>query len=378
MNTHRFAQVGAGAGAAVLAAGLAVAPDRAWPNLLLASYALVGLGLGAMFFIALQYVCGAGWSVSFRRVPEAMTAALPLGAAGLALVFLLHPSLYAWHAVPRLSAEGLAHFKHVWLSRPFFLFRAAVYLAVWILLARAVVRTSRRQDRDGSLEHTHRNARLSAGFLAAGGLTVWLASYDWIMSLEPDWYSTIFGIYHFAGLFASALAAISVLVVRLRRRGELRDAVSPGQLHDLGLLLFGFCTFWAYIWFSQYMLIWYANIPEETAYFVRRMRGVWGTLFVLNLVLNWAVPFLALLPRRHKRAPEILGRVAAVVLVGRWLDLYLMILPGSGQDRPWPGIWEAAAAAATVGGFLLVFQGAYRKAPPIPLRDPLLEESLHQ
>lgn len=373
----RVAAILAAAGGAALALGFLVAPDRAWMNLLLASFALVGLGLAGLFFVAFEYVTGAGWSVAFRRVPEAMTALLPAGALGLAAVFLLHPSIYPWTAPVAGKIEAVAHFKHWWLSRPFFLLRAAIYLAIWIVLGRAIVRTSRRQDQDGALDHTRRNARLSAIFLVLAGFTVWLASYDWIMSLEPDWSSTIFGVYHFAGMFTSGLAVIILLVIWLSKRGPLHDVVNPAHLQDLGTLLFAFSTFWAYIWFSQYMLIWYANIPEETVYFTRRMHGIWATLFLMNLLLNWAVPFLALLPRRHKRDPAILGKVALVVLAGRWLDLYLSIFPPFTPARPLFGVWELGALAAVAGGSLLLFHRAFCRASPVPLRDPLLAESVH-
>jgi len=158
-------------------------------------------------------------------------------------------------------------------------------------------------------------------------VTFTLASVDWIMSLEPMWSSTIFGVYNFAGLFESGLAAIILAALWLERQGPLRGVLTEEHLHDLGKLLFAFSTFWAYIWFSQYMLIWYTNIPEETTYFLRRLHGVWLALFLANVVLNWVVPFAVLLRRDAKRMRRVLGLVAAVVLVGRLLDLYLMIFP---------------------------------------------------
>ena len=198
-----------------------------------------------------------------------MTAILPVGLAILALVFLASPSLYPWTA--QATHPG---FQRFWLRRPFFIVRAAVYMAVWVTFAIAIVRTSRRQDSDSSVAHTRRNVRLSIGFLVAFAVTFCLASFDWIMSLEPSWASTIFGIYNFAGMFSGGLALLILLVLRLRR-GALRDFVNEEHLHDLGKLLFAFSTFWMYIWFSQYMLIWYADMSEETAYYVARLHGAW-------------------------------------------------------------------------------------------------------
>jgi hypothetical protein len=369
-DLRRLMQVGAAVGLLTFAAGVVVAPARAWANLLLINYFLLGLGLAGLLFVALQYVTGAAWGAALRRVAEAMSAILPFALAGLAMVFAFRPELYPW------TREHFDGFKGAWLNRPFFLFRAAVFAAAWILFSRAVLHHSRQQDVDGNAAHTRRNRAWSAAFLAVFAVTFWLASFDWIMSLEPQWYSTIFGIYNFAGLFASGIAALILLCVWLERCGPLRRLLRDEHLHDLGKLLFAFCTFWMYIWFSQYMLIWYANIPEEAQYFVRRLQGTWQPLFILNVFLNWIVPFLALLPRPAKRSASLLVKVAAVVLLGRWLDLYLMIMPALG-DRPAVGIWELALAMGGAALFLAVFTRALRAAAIVPLHDPALQESLH-
>ena len=368
----RLLRILAGLGVVTFACGIWLSPARAWANLLLASYYLLGLALAAMIFIALQYVSGAGWSAALRRVPEAMTSVLPYGAFGVGLVLLFRSSLYPW--VRQLhDATG---FRSAWLSFPFFAGRSAVYVALWLLFTWLIVRTSRRQDHDSDLGHTRRNVTFSAAFLVVFAITFWLASFDWIMSLEPRWYSTIFGIYNFAGLFSSGLAAIIVLAIVLQRLGPLDGVLSSAHLHDLGKLLFAFTTFWMYIWFSQYMLIWYANIPEEAVYYVRRMQGAWMPLFLLNMALNWAIPFLALLPASAKKNPGILLKVAVIVLLGRWLDLYLMILPPVSGARPEIAAWEIGAAMGVVGIFGLVFFRAMRQANVVPVNDPYLAESL--
>lgn len=368
----RLLRILAGLGVGTVVLGLWLAPARAWANLLLASYYLLGLALAAMVFIALQYVSGAGWSAALRRVPEAMTSLLPYGAAGIGLVLVLRSSLYPW--VHRLHDP--TGFRKAWLNYPFFLERSAVYIALWLLFSWLVVRTSRRQDHDANPAHTRRNVTLSAAFLVVFAITFWLASFDWIMSLEPRWYSTIFGIYNFAGLFSSGLAAIIVLAIVLQRLGPLDGVLSSAHLHDLGKLLFAFSTFWMYIWFSQYMLIWYANIPEEAVYYVRRIQGTWMPLFLLNMALNWAIPFLALLPASAKKNPGVLMKVAVIVLLGRWLDLYLMILPPVSGARPEISAWEIGAAMGMVGVFGLVFFRAVRGANVVPVNDPYLAESL--
>lgn len=360
----------AGIGAIALVDALVFSPGSAWAALA-AGYLLTGFGLAGMVFIAMQYGCGAGWSVAFRRVPEAMTCILPAGLAIIAAVFLTRPSVYPW-----TSHAPHAGFQSFWLRWPFFLGRAAVYMAVWSGFALAIVRTSRRQDADNSVSHTRRNVRLSIVFLVLFAVTFCLASFDWIMSLEPAWASTIFGIYNFAGMFSGGLALMVLLVLRLRR-GPLHDFVNEEHLHDLGKLLFAFSTFWMYIWFSQYMLIWYADISEETTYYVHRLDGAWAPLFLLNVALNWAVPFIALLPRAPKRNPRALARVAAVVLAGRVLDVYLMIAPSSLGPRPRIDAPEIGLLLGVAAVVVLAFYRGLKGAAPVPVNDPYLEESLH-
>jgi hypothetical protein len=360
------------AGMVAVAAGLLWQPSLTWASLLMAGYLLTGFGLAGIVFVAIQYACGAGWSIAFRRVPEAMSKMLPAGAAVLAAVFLLHPSTYPWTTVP--PHHG---FQELWLRRPFFLARAVVYIGLWIAFATAIVRASRRQDDDREVGHTRRNVRLSVVFLIVFAVTFWLASFDWIMSLEPNWASTIFGIYNFAGMFTGGLALMILFVLWLHSSGPLRDFVTEEHLHDLGKLLFAFCTFWMYIWFSQYMLIWYADISEETAYYVARLKNAWEPLFLLNMILNWAVPFAALLSRGAKRSPRVLGRVAALVLVGRALDVYLLIAPPLVGPRPAFGIGTAGALVGIAGILVLAFYRGMRGAAPVPVNDPYLGESLH-
>jgi hypothetical protein len=367
-----FLRALAGCGAVTLAVGAAIAPDRIWPAVLISGLLLTGFGLFGVVFIAIQYAAGAGWSTSFRRVPEAMAMLLPAGAAVLIVGLVAHPSAYPW-----TTHAPHAGFQQFWLRWPFFLARAVVFLALWTGFAYAIVRTSRRQDVDDNLRHTYSNIRLSVAFLIVFTLTFWLASFDWVMSLEPNWFSTIFGIYNFAGLFASGLALMVLLVLWLRRAGPLRDFINEEHLHDLGKLLFGFSTFWMYIWFSQYMLIWYANIGEETIYYVARLRNAWGPLFLLNMILNWVIPFAALLPRSTKRSASALGRVAAIVLAGRVLDVYVMVAPPLHGPRPILGVWELGLLAGLAAVLVLTVYYSLRQAAPVPINDPYLEESLH-
>jgi hypothetical protein len=230
-------------------------------------------------------------------------------------------------------------------------------------------------------------AGLSAAFLVVFGFTFWLASQDWIMSLESEWLadgtrrpanwaSTIYGLYNFSGLFLSGLAVLILLLLWMRRVSFLGRVVGADHLHDLGKLLFAFSTFWMYIWFCQYMLIWYVNIPEETTYFVQRQRGAWQPLLLADLMLNWAIPFVVLLPRDAKRSPGVLAKVCVLVVLGRWLDLYLMITPAVVGPVPAFGLLEVGLTIGAAGLFGLAFIRSLSRAALVPLGDPSLGESL--
>jgi len=354
--------------------GWLAATERTCAGMLLAACWILGIGLGGTAFIALTYVTRAGWSVALRRVPEAMAALVPFGALLIVVALLGSPALYAW--MHEGHHDAILARKSAWLAPGFFFVRAAIYLAVWLAFARVIRRISTRQDETGDPAATARNLRVSTLFLVAFALTFSLASFDWIMSIEAHWFSTVFAVYCFAGLFLAALAGVTLLSILLRRQGTFATVLRPDHLHDLGKLTLGFSTFWAYIWFCQYMLIWYGNIPEETSYYVARFHGAWGPLMFANLAVNWLVPFLVLLPRPAKRDEGIMFWVAITLLAGRAFDLYLLIQPGL-RDTPALGVWELAPLAATVPLAVLLMHRAFRRAAPVPRRDPMLVESLH-
>jgi hypothetical protein len=368
----------AAVGVVTAAVGALTTPDRMWANWLLVSYYALGLGLAGLCLVAIHFATGSSWSVAVRRVPEALAGTIPFAAVALIVVLLERPQIYPWSLGDFGPARDAAlAFKRAWLSWAFFVTRAVLYVVVWVLFALAIRRNSQRQDEDGDPRWTRANVRLSATFLVLFALTFTLASFDWIMSLEPAWFSTIFGVYNFAGLILSGLAATIIIAIWLERGGPFRDVLTDDHFHDLGKLLFAFSTFWMYLWFSQYMLIWYTNIPEETVYFVRRTAGGWGPLFVLNIILNWVVPFLGLIRRDAKRGRGLLMAVSIIVLVGRWLDLHLMIFPAVLGAPPRLGIWEIGLAAGAAGFFILALAQVLRAAPVVPVRDPQLVESLH-
>lgn len=364
------------AGAAVFVAGLFFQPDRIWPAFLLALFYVVGLGTAGICFLALTYVSRAGWSAAIKRVPEVMTSILPYGAVMFAaLLFGLH-SLYEWSHEAVVAADPILRGRGEWFSIAPFMGRGLVILGAWIVFARLLVRNSRRQDETADLALTARNVRISAISLVVVAITYCLVSFDWIMSLSPHWYSTIFGLYNLTGMFLSGLAMIAVLVIVLRRSGILRHVIGEKHLEDLGRLIFAFSTFWMYIWFSQYLLIWYANIPEETTWFIRRESGSWLTFTVLNVAFNWVIPFIALMSRRAKRNEGLLLKICILLLFGRAIDLFWMIMPAFSENAPRMGLWEIGPLAGGLGLFFLLTLRALSRGYAIPVNDPMLVESL--
>ena len=368
----------AGIGVGISIIGFFVAPERIWPNLLLASYYFLGLGVAAALFIALLAVTNAGWATAIRRVPEAMLSTLPVGALLiLATMFGIH-SLYEWSRDSVVAADPLLRSKTGWLNTPFFVGRTILYLTLWLGFSTYVLRISHTQDRNGSLKTISRIKTASAIFIAVFALSFTLASMDWIMSLEPHWYSTIFGVYNFAGTFLAGLAAITILVILLKRWGPFEHILTAAHLHSLGKLIFAFSTFWMYIWFSQYMLIWYANIPEEVTYFVKREEGSWVIFTVVNVLFNWVIPFIVLLSSWTKKNEGLLLRVCIIILIGHWIDLFWMILPPFMHAEPLFNVWEIGPIVGAISLFLFLTLKAFSKRSIVPVNDPMLVESLPQ
>lgn len=374
-NSVKTLSAGAAIGAMLVGAGLAIEGARGWAALLHAGTYLVSLAATATLLVALAYVTGAGWSVVFRRIPEAIGSSVAWSALVLAPAMIGIGALYHWSHADALAEDAVLAGKAPWLNVPFFLARGAGYVAIWALFAWMLRRNSVAQDRDGDLARTRANVRWSTLYIVVYGLTFVASSFDWLMSLDPHWFSTMWGVYNFAGSMVSALAVTLVAIVLMRKSGALPE-VRDDHLHDLGRLLFGFTCFWAYIWFSQYMLIWYANIPEETGWFVHRAHGGWEVLFWATPIFLFVIPFFALLPRASKRSDSVLLHVSIVVLIGRWLDLYVTIQP-TVSETPALGLSEIGATLLGVCVIALAIGASLRNASMVPRKDPFLEESLH-
>jgi hypothetical protein len=335
--------------------GAVVAPDDVWPNILLSGFFLLGIGLAGGFLVAVHDVSNGRWLGPVRRIACGFTRlVLPGWLVVFAALVLGWSHLYGGH--------HLIGFKALWLDRAFVTARAIVYMLAWFLSLRRVAPAS-----SPAVAAASRRAR-PAAYLVIFAFTVWLASVDWIMALEAEWSSTIFGVYHFAGLFTAGLAAIVIVAVN---RSRSDASITSDHLHDLGKMLFAFSTFWMYIWFSQAMLIWYGNLAEEIGFYARRAYGNWGVLFWATVVLMWAIPFLVLLPESTKRNRTILSRIAVAILIGHWLDLYVAIVPA---HTPAPHVtgWELALA---LGAFAAVGWVGVRRSPEVAM-PPVLQPRL--
>lgn len=346
-------------GSATFVAGLFAAPAAVWPAYLASVFALTTAGLGAAVFVSLHHVTGARWGRAVLPIAHAVTTVLPwAGLAHLVLPFGV-ATLHPWADPAAVASDHALAGRAGWMTVPLVVGRTAVAFGVWGVLTRVLVARSRATTTEVNEAARVRAVRAGVWFLLAFAPTFSVYGFDWVLSLERTFASTMFAVYHFSGLFLGAVALVTILAIRAHRRGRLVPEPAWAEtLHDLGKLVFAFAFFWGYIWYCQYMLIWYTNLPEETPHYLLRHRGAWEPVAVLNVVLQWLVPFVVLMPRAMKRNETVLLRVCGVVLVGRAADLALAILaPIHGATLP-RFVWEVGVFAGAFGGFLVLWRRA--------------------
>jgi hypothetical protein len=336
----------------------------------------LSLALGALYFVLIHYATQAGWGIVVRRLAENTMGTLPLFAFLFGPILLGMTDLFPWvHGV----AEGKDHVlvgKAPYLNTRFFVLRAVTYFVAWSAIALYYFRRSRAQDATGDTAISTVLKRVSGPAIIVLALTQTFAAVDWIMGLDPYWYSTIFGVYWFAGSFVSFFALVTLMVVLLRRNGLMKDVVGLEHFHDLGKLLFAFTVFWAYIGFSQYFLIWYGNIPEETTFFRHRLVGSWSAVSFFLAAGHFVVPFFFFMPRTIKRKPPLLAVGAAWMLLMHAVDIYWLVMPlmhPEGISIAWLDVF---AFLAVGGAFVGALGWMMRGSPLVPVRDPRLQESL--
>ena len=349
----------------------------------------VGAGIIGLFFVAIQYAAMAGWSVGVKRVGLAMGTWIPIGGIlTLVLWFVTSGDVFHWtHSdlYDKVGGDDIIRKKAPFFFWPleggtfpvFFLFRMILFFGVWYWFLVQIRKNMLAEDIDKSTKYWHNNQVLSTVFLIFFGVSSSIAAWDWVMSIDTHWFSTMFGWYVFASWWVTGLAIITLIVAFLKDAGYLK-IVNSNHMHDLGKFCWAFSIFWTYIWFGQFLLIYYAHIPEETVYFVERMKNSpYGWIFYTNIILNFVLPFLLLMTRDSKRQLSTLKLVCPIIIIGHWFDFYNMVTPGVMQHDGALGFIEIGTALVFIAAFLFVTLTSLQKLPLFGKNDPMLEESLH-
>ena len=369
----RAAFVGA-AGAVLTAIGfIAVSPNQFYRSYLWSYMFILGLSLGPMAWLMLQYVTGGAWGVVIRRPAEAAMRTLPLVAVMFLPVVVGMNNLYPWMPVhhPVLTAH-----KAQWLTPTFFLLRAAVYFAGWLLLSWFFNRWSAEQDRDGGRAAQRKMGTLAGPGLLFWGLSVTFMSIDWIMSIHPEWFSTMFGLLFIAGQGLTGMAFLITVMVLLSTRRPMSEVLTPRHLHDLGKFLLAMVMVWAYFSFSQFLIIWAGNLPEEIPYYLVRINNGWGLVALLLVAGHFALPFALLLSRDLKRNFKLLASIAVFILFMRLVDLYWVVTPEFRQQSFGISWMDFTVPMGLIGLWLAYFLYQLEKRPLMPINNPHLEEAL--
>ena len=361
-------------------------PHGAWPALLFNTYFYLGISVFAVFFVALQYVAEAGWSIVLKRVPEAIMGALPVFSAIMLLIMIA--SIMHWNHIYHWLHDGIMdpaneHYdriiagKEPYLNATFFIIRTIVYLLGWNYFAKKLRSLSLLEDKQVGSGIHFRGVRTSAWFMVFFAVTSAMASWDWIMSIDAHWFSTIFGWYIFAEWSAIGFTTIFLFTLYLKRQGYLQD-VNENHIHDLGKWIFAFSLVWTYMWFCQFMLIWYANIPEEVTYYTARLEVEnYKFLFWFSMLINFLFPIILLMSRDAKRNNGRLIFVSCIILVGHWLNSYLLVAPGTLGTHGHIGFTEVGMGLGFAGLLIYLTLNTLTKEPLETKNHPFLDESKH-
>ncbi len=373
----------AGLGIAVATASSAGADvHKAWFSYLTSVMFWLALSLGGLFFTLVQHAARAGWSIVVRRLAENAMLTLPLmGVLLLPVVFLGAHDLFHWTHADVVANDEVLQAKAGYLNEGAFRTRAIVYVALWSLMAIMFHRWSTRQDTAAAPEpFSHKMRFWSPLALFAFGLTLTFGAFDFLMSLDPHWFSTMFGVYYFAGCVVSIHSLLAMVAISLQRSGYLRGVVTKEHYHDIGKYMFAFTVFWAYIGFSQYFLIWYASIPEETYWFSYRGHGDYLYLSILMVFVRFAIPFVGIMSRRFKRNTTTLMFWAVWMLVGQLIDMYWLVQPALAHARDMYEIsidlFDVTTFLGVGGLWVAMFGWALARSALVPVKDPRLAESL--
>lgn len=359
--------------------------NKPWSNLMINTFFFLAVSLGALFFLAIQYAAQAAWAIVVTRVMEAMASFLiiPIGIMLLLMVTgVLHiGGNHIWHWMAEgIMVEGSANYdsiiagKEGYLNGPFFIIRTLIYLMGWVGGAMLLRKMSLKMETSADPVAIWKKMRnYSAGFLVFFAVTSSMSAWDWIMSIDTHWFSTLFGWYVFAGMFVTALTVLTLLVIFLKGQGYL-EVVNHNHLQDLAKFMFAFSVFWTYLWFSQFMLIWYSNIPEEVTYYMARF-GEYKVLFFAMVAMNFLFPVLVMMSRDSKRNQGFVITAGIIMIIGHWLDIFIMISPGTVGGQWSIGLVQVGTFLGFAGMFLYVVFRTLSKAPLVPEKNPMYLES---
>jgi len=377
-----------------------------WPALLFNTYFYLGISVFAVFFIAMQYVSEAAWSIVLKRVPEAIISFLPISGIIMLIIMVAGAMHFGGNHIYHWMADGIMDKfllddlgnqildekgnpilnsgydkiiagKEAFLNTTFFLARSVIYILGWIYFGRKLKQLSLSEDQHGGLSYYNKGIKTSAWFMVFFAVTSSTASWDWIMSIDTHWFSTLFGWYIFSEWAAIGFATILLITLYLKRLGYLEN-VNDSHIHDLGKWVFAFSLVWTYMWFSQFMLIWYSNIPEEVTYFTARLEvDNYRFLFWFSMIINFVVPVVLLMSRDAKRHNGTLIIVCIIILIGHWINSYLLVAPGTLNTHGHIGFTEIGMGLGYFGFFIYVVLNALTKSPLEVKNHPMLEESKH-
>ena len=343
-------------------------------NYLMAYMFILSIGIGSLLLVALEYVGGADWSVPIRRVVEFLAAVIIiLPILVLPLVFNIH-DIFHWAHEEAVNSDAILKGKSPYLNVTFFLIRVFAVLAIWGLFYYLLIRNSNAQDRSRDQLLTKKNIILSAIFIPVFAITITITAVDWLMSLEPHWFSTIFGVYFFSSSVVASLAAVTIFVIKLKENGFMHPKLVDDHLFSLGALQFAFINFWAYIAFSQYLLIWYANLPEENFWFLHRWGHGWEFLSIFLIISHFTVPYAALLSQPAKMDPKRLKFISVWILFAHFVDLYWLVMPNF--KGYYFSLLDLFVPLLVVGVIILIFNYRAKKSNLVPIGDPKLQRGL--
>jgi len=352
-------------------------PVRFHQSYMVAFAYVAATGLGAFFFVMVQYLTGSAWSVTMRRIMENIMVTLPVGALLFIPVAFGLKDIYPWMDRAMVLADPVLKQKANYLTENWFIMRAYIMFALWSIWIFAIYYQSTKQDKERSVRQMNVIARWSAPGLFLVVVVGSLAAFDWLMSLEPKWYSTIFGLYVLSGGALTFMSFVTLICLGFRRAGILKNSITNEHYHDLGKWLFALTAFYTYIAFSQYLLIWYANLPEETIWYRHRMEGTWLPVSLAMPFIRFLIPFFILLCRPAKRSIKVVAGIAIWSLVVEYVDLYWVVMPTYFKTGPQISWMDFATLAATVSVCGLVFWSRFRKNKLAPVGDLRFEQSLH-